>query len=184
MTKKILVSGVMTVLLSAPAVFAEDSAVGAKTGFLKSNWEIGVIGNFNSVGDDSLSNNGGIGIRGAYRFADYWRVTADASYNPSVSQDNSSEDTDYIRLMVDINYDFFPENRHTPYLLAGLGYAMLPDTPDDRDGLLTNLGLGYKFLAGESIGIEVEACWISNLTSDPSPDDNMFQLIAGVSYRF
>ena len=150
-----------------------------------SSWEVGVTGDYAMEGEngDNTKSAMGFGLRGAYRFIDYYSAVLEYKYWPGVEKKGGGESTDIQRVAVSLNADLWPEKKHTPYLIVGLGYEYYEDEDalGHENGLITNLGFGYRYMIFSQVSIVTEAKWRLNITQEH--DDGTI-LTLGANYHF
>ena len=174
--------------LSIMSIFAQ-AAESEKRGlnFLSStsSWEVGITGDYAREGEngDRTESAFGAGLRGAYRFFDYFSAVLEYKYWSSVENKGIGGNTDIHRVIASLNADLWPEKWHTPYIIAGLGYENYPDKNEiaHKNGAIANLGLGYRFMIVSHISIIGEVKWRSNLNEG---GDQGGIVTMGANYHF
>jgi len=192
MLKKLLTASLVASSLLSSAVLAEDDQRTKEKNLnyliVSSQWEIGATANYAWEGrdEDPMENSTGLGIRGAYRFLDAWSVVAEYDYWSDVDSNNKGQylgSTDIHRFIASLNADMWPEKRHSPYAIGGVGYEIYPDEDHSthKDGWITSFGFGYRYKITTQVSLAGEAKWRHNF--DHNDDDGaIFSL--GLNYHF
>ena len=178
----------IVLFLSMISVFAQAvEPENEKLNFLSSTsaWEIGITGDYAREGEngDKTESAMGVGLRGAYRFFDYFSAVLEYKYWSNVENKGMGGSTDIHRFIASLNADLWPEKRHSPYIIAGLGYEKYPDKEKiaHEDGVILNLGFGYRFMVVRSVSILGEIKWRSNI--DQGSDEGGIVTL-GANYHF
>jgi len=151
-TKLALFAG--TLLIASAAVAEENTA---QNTIAQHRWEVGIsaTGFIEGSKGDDLKSSGGGGIRIGYRWDRSWSMVGDYLYANDVGINDKTEESDIHRILASVNWDAWPDDTYTPYLLVGGGYEAMPDF-DDRDGMLAFLGGGVRYVFAENWGLNAE----------------------------
>ncbi len=177
----------ISTLIFAAVFINVQAAEDQKMNFLSSTsaWEIGVTGDYAREGEngDSTESAFGAGLRGAYRFYDYFSAVLEYKYWSDVENKRTKGSTDIHRFIASLNADLWPEKRHSPYVIAGLGYEKYPDEDETahENGAIANLGFGYRFMVVSSVSIIGEIKW--RLNFDQGSDQGGI-VTMGANYHF
>jgi len=172
MQKKAILSLVAAALL-AGAAYADTN-----------KFEVGVMGNYDFVDDDSAlqQNLKGWSARANYRLQD--NILMGLEYYKSDTQEfraNPALDTDLQRYILNGIYEVDLDASYTPYALLGVGYQDIDtEMPDFEDGVVAQLGAGWKFRVLDFLNLFVEGKYIRDFDNEL---DN-FSLGAGLSIPF
>ncbi len=189
MLQKLLTTSLIAASLLSSAGLAEDDQRTKEKNLnyliVSSQWEVGITANYAWEGRDTdpLDNALGLGLRGAYRFLDAWSLVAEYDYWSGVDGGLNKGDTDIHRFLLNLNADLWPEKRHTPFVLGGIGYEKYPDLQNTthENGAITNFGFGYRYKFTKNISMLGEARWRQNF--DHSDDDGAIFTV-GLNYHF
>ncbi|MDA3901909.1 MAG: outer membrane beta-barrel domain-containing protein [Desulfuromusa sp.] len=121
----------------------------------------------------------GVGI--GYNFDKNWTVEGVYTSTNADAEDASTTDTKVETYHLDALYHFWPDKKLVPYFAAGLGaiYSS-PDVGPDRDHLLFNYGVGFKyFFLDDLIALRAD---VRHLVDFPEPD-NSLQYSVGLTFQ-
>ena len=181
MPKQIKAALLAGTLLIASAAVAETEENTAQNTIAQHRWEIGIsaAGFVEGNTGDNLKSSGGGGIRVGYRWDPSWCIVGDYLYTNDVGINDKTDESDIHRILASVNWDAWPDDSYTPYLLVGGGYETMPDF-DDRDGALVFLGGGVRYIFAESWGLNAEGKLKWNLDHT---DQNAI-ITLSLNYRF
>ena len=180
MLKKTIPTLATAMLLSIPALASDPTPTVADTKF---EIGVGVNGDIEGSKDDPLHSNGGLLLQASYRFLPNWSVTGIYTYSGNVGTAYSDLKADINRYIVDLNYDFAPEETYSVYVFVGGGYEDTTKTEYggyDRDGFLFGGGLGMRIYLSTHFGLNFSGMYKYN----DEADDSAVLLNAAVTYRF
>ena len=177
MKKSITSSLLLANVLLAASTFAADTKPVADT---KLEVGIGIQGDSEGSDSDSLNSNAGLLLQVGYRLAPAYSVTGIYTYSQNVGIGGTNDETNINRFIANLNYDFIPEKTGSPYIFAGAGYEDFTNTPTDRDGMLVDVGVGYRYYFTDHIGANVAVAGKFNLDHT----DRAILMNAALNYRF
>jgi OOP family OmpA-OmpF porin len=107
-------------------------------------------------------------------------------YTHNADYDNSSKDTDILRLAFNGVYTFDAMKSVIPFAKAGAGYETVNnETAANQDGFFLDAGAGLKVPLSESFAFKAEAIYVAKIanTHNSHTDNNLMGLV-GFTYSF
>ncbi|MFK5925586.1 MAG: outer membrane beta-barrel domain-containing protein [Desulfuromusa sp.] len=133
-------------------------------------------------GNLSLDTSSFWGVGLGYNLTENWALEGIYTETDADAEDASTTNTKVETYRLDVLYHFWPDKKFVPYFAAGLGaiYSS-PDVGADRDHLLFNYGIGFKyFILDDLIALRAD---VRHLVDIPEPD-NSLQYSAGLTFQF
>ncbi|GEM_PF-1984495 len=167
--------------LLVSAVSGAEAEQGDQYTIASKKWEVGIsaAGFIEGSTGDALHSSGAGGIRASYRFDPAWSVTGDYLFTSNVGVTGQDTETDIHRALLSVDWDAWPNDNYSPFLLVGGGYEAFPDM-DERDGILVFLGGGVRYIFAESWGVSAEG----KLKWNMDHQDQGAILTVSLNYRF
>ncbi|WP_321391828.1 outer membrane beta-barrel domain-containing protein [uncultured Desulfuromusa sp.] len=132
-------------------------------------------------GNQSLETSRFRGVGLGYNFTENWSIEGIYTKAVADTEDPPTPDTKVETYRLDVLYHFRPDKKFIPYVAAGMGaiYSS-PDVGADRDHLLVNYGVGFKyFILDNLIALRAD---IRHLVDIPEPDNNL-QYTLGLTFQ-
>jgi len=140
-----------------------------------------MLGRHMFEGNLSLDTTTFWGVNLGYNFTENWGVEGVYSQTKADASDSSTTDTKVQTYHLDVLYHFMPDHKFVPYVAVGLGAInSSPDIGADRDHLLLNYGVGFKyFILDDLIALRAD---VRHLVDFPEPD-NSLQYSIGLTFQ-
>lgn len=129
----------------------------------------------------SLEDSSFWGVGLGYNLTENWAFEGVYTLTDANADDATTTDTEVETIRLDALYHFNPQSKLVPYLAAGLGGIYSdPDSGAERDHLLFNYGIGFKyFILDDLIAFRAD---VRHLVDFPEPD-NSLQYSAGLVFQ-
>lgn len=174
--------------LTLVALFLLCAAAPASAQLADRRWELGFA--VGSANIESSSEEFDLDFRSELRGA--LTVSRHLQLEAQLMRADALLDASLNAALGNVVINFRPQQRVSPYALAGLGYSELEDIdflglgPDrDEDGLAYQAAVGSRFFVGDegrmAIRLELSSLWLNDI---PFSQDRFTSLTAGLTWSF